>query len=206
MPRVPLGDLHLALADPGRYRQRLDHPEPGFFAPSYFNALRDAVFVFHKPGGNVPAASSYLEERLDYFKNQRRSQQMTDQFDWYVTDFAQRDLVTFQTRLNVVLPLPAWAPPGLTCSGQISRVDMVLSGGYAAWMFRARDPAGWADQLQMPLAQWALATLVLGAPPSEVSMGLVSFEEGFVDSRIYSDEEIDKAHRRFEALLHAMGY
>jgi hypothetical protein len=206
MTRLPLSDLQQALADPGKYRHGMDHPEKRFFGPSYFNALRDAIFTFHKTGGSLPAAMDYLENRLDAFKNRHRCEEIIDQCGWYVTDFLQRGLVNIQTRLPIHVLLPPWAPPDLICSGHIARIDMVPTGGYAAWLFRAKDPVGWANQLQMPLIQYALAKTVFGAPLSEVSLGIVSFEERLVDYRTYSEEEIRVAQQMLEALLHSLGY
>jgi hypothetical protein len=206
MSRLPLSDLQQALANPGKYRHDMDHPEKRFFSPSYFNALRDAIFTFHKSGGSLPTVMDYLENRLDKFKNRHRCEEIIDQCEWYVSDFFQRGLVNIQTRLPIYVHLPLWVPPDLICSGQIARVDLVPTGGYAAWMFRARDPIGWADQLQMPLIQDTLAKTVFGAPLSEVSLGIVSFEERLVDYRTYSEEEIRLAQQTLEALLHSLGY
>jgi hypothetical protein len=206
MPRIPLGEIEQALADPHKYRLLLDHPGPRFFPPSYFAALRDAVFAFHKPGATFPDATSHLEERLDGFKDHRRSQEMVEQFAWYVDDFAKSGLVNFETRLNIRLSLPPWTPPDLICSGQVARVDIVPSGGYAAWVFRAKEPGGWSDLLQMPLIQRALASSVLGAPSGEFSVGVISFRERFVESCTYSEEQIHRAQQTLEALLHEMGY
>jgi len=206
MPRLPLGELDQAQTDPIAFRQRIDHPEPKTFRPSYFSALRDAVFEFHKPGRTLPDALSYLEERLDRFSSRRRATDVVDQFAWYVAEFANRGLVTFHTRLNIRVSLPSWAPPDLVCSGQIARVDIVPTGGYAAWLFRAKEPGAWSTRLQMPLMQRTIATSVLGAPLPEVSIGVISFKERLIESRTYTLSEVDSAFDELEHILRSIGY
>jgi len=67
------------------------------------------------------------------------------------------------------------------CSQGITHLETDGHAGcHAAWLFRAKDPVSWANQLQMPLIQYALAKTAFGAPLSEVSLGIVSFEERLV--------------------------
>lgn len=58
--RLPLRDLMEASADPARYRAKLSNPPRGG-GPNYFNALRDAIFNYHKAGWTVAQAERYLE-------------------------------------------------------------------------------------------------------------------------------------------------
>ena len=89
MPRLPLGDLEEALKNPMAYRQKLQHPVSSFYGPSYFGALRDAVFKFHRTNGNVVQARRYLEGRLAQFADIARSNEIMDQFEWYTGEYSQ---------------------------------------------------------------------------------------------------------------------
>jgi hypothetical protein len=129
-----------------------------------------------------------------------------EQFEWYTEEYANRGWPAFETRLRLVLPLPSWAPPDLLCSGEVSRVDIVPAGGYAAWLMRSRGLQNWSRELRMPLIQGALASKALGVPGNEVRIGIICFEDQLIDLRSYSQREIAGAYSKLEDLLRQMGF
>jgi hypothetical protein len=206
MPRLPLGDLEEALKNPMAYRQKLQRTVSSFYRPSYFGALRDAVFKFHRTNGNLVQARKYLEGRLAQFSDVARSTEIMGQFEWYTEEYANRGWPAFETRLRLVVPLPSWAPQDLLCSGEVSRVDMVPAGGYAAWLMRSRGAQNWSRELRMPLIQGALACELLGVSGEEVRIGIICFEDRLVDLGSYSQREIAGAYSKLENLLRQMGF
>ena len=62
--RLPLRELEEADADPAGYRAKLYGPPRQPQGSTYFNALRNAIFNFHKPEWNAARAEGYLNERL----------------------------------------------------------------------------------------------------------------------------------------------
>ena len=159
MPRLPLRDLEEALRNPMAYRQKLQQSVDSFYGPTYFGALRDAIFLFHKMNGNVGQARLYLQARLARFVDTTRSTAMVEHLEWYAAECLSRRWPTFQTRLRVVIPLASRVPSDLFCSGEVGRVDMVPAGGYAAWLMQNRRPEDWTRELRMPLLQGAMKWL-----------------------------------------------
>jgi hypothetical protein len=198
--RLPLRELEEASGDPARYRAKLLGPPRQFGGPNYFNALRDAIFQFHKPGETVAEAIAYLHRRLARFGDSSREAEIEDQFRWYVEEYRNLGWPTFRTRLNLEASLPSWAPADLSCSGQVARVDLVPSGGYAGWLFMNSDTRGWRQELRMPLTQEALAR-EMNATTEEVAVGVYTFQERFVERTSYSAAEIRAAQSSFERLL-----
>jgi hypothetical protein len=206
MARLPLRDIEEALRNPAAYRQKLILSAGGSYGPTYFGALIDAVFKFHKTNGNVVEATAYLQTRLNRFLNRMRCAEIMDQFKWYIEEHANRGWPTFETRLRVFIPLPSRVRPNLFCSGEVPRVDIVPAGGYAAWLMQSRAAKDWDRELRMPLVQGALAQGPLGVPSSEIRVGIYSFQEQFVDFRSYSQTEIDQSYSDLDSLLKRMGF
>jgi len=206
MPRLPLGDLEEALKNPTAYRQKLQQPVSRFYRPSYFGALRDAIFKFHRTNGNVVQARRYLEGRLARFADIARSTEIMDQFEWYTGEYSSRGWPAFETRLRLVVPLPPWVRQDLFCSGEVSRVDMVPAGGYAAWLMRSREGENWSRELRMPLIQGALAYRTLGVQGNEVRIGIICFEDRLIDMHSFTQREIAGAYSKLENLLRQMGF
>lgn len=201
-PRLPLGDLREASADPAQYRTKLLGPTRQRGGPTYFNALRDAIFRFHRLGENVAEVEDYLRERLSRFRDPSRRDDTVDQFWWYVEKYAEYTNLgwaTFRTRLNLDVPLPSWAPADLECSGQIARADITPSG-FAGWIFLSGDTRGWRDDPRMPLIQEALAQ-EMDVTADEVTVGVYGFRARAIEQTSYSVSEIAAARRSLKNLL-----
>lgn len=201
-PRLPLGDLREASADPAQYRAKLLGPPRQRGGPTYFNALRDAIFRFHRLGENVAEVEDYLRERLSRFRDTSRRDDTVDQFWWYVEKYAEYTSLgwaMFRTRLNLGVSLPPWAPADLECSGQIARADIAPSG-FAGWIFLSGGTRRWRDDPRMPLIQEALAQ-EMAVMADEVTVGVYAFRERRVEHTSYSAAEIEEAHSSVEALL-----
>lgn len=192
-PRLPLRELEEANADPAGYRAKLYGPPRQAQGSIYFNTLRNAIFNFHKPQWTAAQAESYLEDRLASAANASKKAEVSDQFRWYVSEYETLGWTKFLTRLTVDIPLPACAPAELTISGQIARVDLVPSGGYAGWMLLSGNGRGWRRELRMPLSQEALARK-MNVPIDEIIVGVYAFRSRSVEHTSYSATEVGEAH------------
>ena len=208
MRRIPLSYLEEALRDPVAYRQRLDQEinAEGLPRQTYFGALRDAIYRFHKSGDNLIEARRYLQRRLASFASIDRKLETVDQLEWYAENVSHRGWITFQNRLHVEVPLPQRVSSELYCSGEVSRIDMVPTGGYAVWLIRVRGANNVFTELCMPLIQDTVARITLNVLPSEIQVGVYSFTEQFVNTRSYTRQEIFNAHTELGNLLRRMGY
>lgn len=205
MIRIPLNQLEQAIRNPTAYKRQLAHRSPQEYGPSYFGALRDAIFRFHR--ANDPFyAGQYLTDRLSRFRDYTKRQEMIRQFEWYVEDFFERGLLTFETRLRIVIPPPNRNIADIILSGEVSRVDIKQPKGYAAWLFKSREPESWFDELRMPLIQDVLSNSVLNTVSDEISVGIVSFEERYIDDRCYSQQQIASAWQTLDKLLTDLGF
>jgi hypothetical protein len=207
MIRLPLRELEEALTDPSSYRIRLSSSaSTGSWGPFYFGALRDAIFKYHNISGATEAeVQAYLNDRLSRFRNDTRKDSIIGQLEWYLKQYADCGLTTFQTRLRVEMSLPKSVQSQVVCTGQVSRLDIQPAGGYAAWLFRSKKYQNWSNELQMPLTQLSVANK-LNVPSHEITIGIYSFEEKFVDEHKYTQEEIDTAYQRLTNLLTALGF
>lgn len=198
--RLPLRELEEADADPAGYRAKLYGPPRQPQGSIYFNALRNAIFNFHKPEWTAARAEGYLNDRLVKAPNAAKRAEALDRFRWYTAEHEKLGWTTFLTRLTLDTPPPSSATVDLAIPGQVARVDLVPSGGFVGWMLSSGDGRGWRRELRMPLLQEALARS-LNAPIDEVAIGVYAFQSRFVGHTVYSATEVSDAHSRLERLV-----
>jgi hypothetical protein len=206
MPRIPLRELEEARANPAAYRRTLLTPSTTQFRASYFGALRDAISRYHRTNSDAHQAREYLDRRLRFFSNAQRCDEIMEQLEWYIGEVERRRWPTFQVRPNVSVPLTTRGNTPLSCSGQLGRIDLVPTGGYAAWLFKGDDLGGWEGELRMPLIQETVASTLLSVPASEVQVGVYAFSVRQVARRTFTDREIQEARRELDRLVRAMGF
>jgi hypothetical protein len=196
--------LEEASADPVGYRARLYGPPRQAQGSIYFNALRNAIFNFHKPQWTAAQAENYLEDRLAGAPNASRKAEVLDQFRWYLERYRALGWPTALTRLNLSIPLPPRAPTDLSISGQVARVDFTPSGGYAGWIFVSGAARSWRRGLRMPIVQEVLAQ-EMNVTTDEVIVGIYAFQDRTVEHTSYSATEIRDARATLENLLQRLG-
>ena len=197
---MPLRELDEADADPTGYRARLYGPPRQAQGSVYYNALRNAIFNFHKPRWNAAQAERYLEERPAGAPNAARRAEALAHFHWYLEQYRALGWPTALTRLNLSIPLPPWAPTDLSLSGQVARVDFAPSGGYAGWIFVSGTARGWRQGLRMPLVQEALAQ-EMNVTTDEITVGIYAFRDRTVEHTSFTENEVAAAHTSLEVLL-----
>lgn len=200
MQRLPLRELEDALQNPTEYRNRLSSGQPRGFGATYFGALRQAIFKLHMHGADVTQVADYLSDRLSRFKDQNRMHEMINGYYWYVHDYLKRGVVTFEAPSRISLTLASLTAADLVCSGEVSRLDLRPLDGYAAWLFRYKDPENWRNELRMPLTQLAVSQK-LNVPSDEITVGIYSFREMLVEERCFSREDILNATAKLAHLI-----
>lgn len=204
MLRIPLRDLEEATNNPEAYREKLLQPSENRFGRTYANALRSAIFKFHRLNNDLSESKAYLENYLRRWSTDSLKQTMTiENLEWYADDFLRRGWPIFENRLRVVVPQTISS--NLRCSGEATRLDIVPSGGYAAWVTKASGADSIFDELRMRLIQYTVANEKLSVPIHEVQVGVYSFEERFIQLHTYSIEEINQAYMDFEDLIQRLG-
>jgi hypothetical protein len=206
--RLALGSIEEALANPVAFRERADAGDGGGFGYTYASALRNAIYRYHSANDRDDAAD-YLEDSIQNSKTLRSAQRRAEtleQLDWYIEEHATLGWPTFDTRVRVSVPVPARAADTLKCTGEVGRIDLVPSGGYAAWLFTSSVAHDWRKELRMPLLQATLADVTLGAPANEIQVGIYDFSAREVISTTFSDKAIHAARRRFRRLVSDLGF
>ena len=207
MPRLSLGKIEQALANPAAFRAQLDAGGGGGFGYTYHAALRNGIYRFHSTA-DANDAIDYLDRSIREsakLTSVARRQATVEKLEWYTEEYLARGWPTFSARLRLEIPVPLRAAGSLTCTGEIGRVDLKPSGGYAAWLFPSEVDANWRDELRMPLLQRFLAR-DLGAPPSDIDVGMYDFINRGVVSVQYDDLSLAAAERRFRRLVRQLGY
>jgi hypothetical protein len=204
--RIPLGDLEQAARDPSGYRARMGGASRGGFTYGHFNVLRNAIRRFHGTHEDEVQARVYLENGLTRFRDTSKRAETMHQFNWYVEEYrSRRGWVTSETMGRIVVQLPPWVPAGLVCSGEVTRIDIVPSGGYAGWLFRNDDIADWRRERRMPLIQDTLAR-EMGVDTEEVMVGVYGFRQRVIEHTTYSIDEVESAYASLENLLRQLGF
>jgi hypothetical protein len=206
--RLSLGAIEAALANPAAYRAGVEAGDGGGFGYTYANALRNGIYRYHSTMDR-DAASEYLDEsirRSKKLKSTQRRIETLEQLDWYMDQHAALNWPTFDTRLRVKVPVPARAADSLTCTGEVGRVDLVPSGGYAGWLFVSTLGTNWQQELRMPLLQGVLAAEILNVATEEVQVGIYDFGGRQAVRTRFDDTTVRRARRRFSRLVTDMGF
>lgn len=205
MLKIPFTDLEKARENPPSYRANHENKKKSGMKPTVYMVLRNALFEFHKTS-SYQVAMNYLETHLEQFSNRRKCEDAVDQLQWYIDEYTKLRWHLVQTRKNIVVPLSTQYSDSLRISGQVSRLDMNPNGGYAAWLIRSKGANGWTKELQMPIIQNAIGVDLGKVHKARVIVGIVSFEERYIDLHEFSEDEIKKAHLDLEAIFKQMGY
>jgi hypothetical protein len=209
MARIPLGKLETALSNPIEFRRAMASQGTASFGETFAGALRQAIHRYHGVRDSRDAMR-YLEQRLQNsprLRNRLRRQETLEQLDWYIREHQSVDWPTFVHGYRVVVPIPGMNDAtGLTCSGEITRIDIVPTGGYALWLASTSLELNWQDELRFPLMQDTVAVHVLGVPTSEVSVGVCDLRVRRIEQRTFTPTQLTRARRRFGQLIRALGF
>jgi hypothetical protein len=135
-----------------------------------FRYWQFALRTYHKKGRQ--AALARLDGDLTgHFKatkpNLRKFAELKRQLVAYAMSFEALGhvAVEVQTRLN------ANPCPNLQIGGEIARLDLVPTGGYAVFLFWKEGGQGWQTQIRFPVVQQYFSSK-LGAPLKEITVGV----------------------------------
>lgn len=187
------------VADPVSAARRLLAQESGGIRRGgYDQALRDAIYRFHKSTSAEPDTSSgYLAQRLRSFKNERRKRRVLDDFADYIRWFHASGVQVLDVRIHVRLALNHEDE----LSGEVSRLDL-LDTGFCGVLL-GRPAPDWWTEVRMPMLQKAVAD-AYSLPLGEVSVGVQELNGTGLTCHQFSDEEVDSAVETVRAALEAM--
>jgi hypothetical protein len=158
----------------------------------YDRVLRLSIFRFHHASGQ--AARDYMAQmiRRYAFKNAQRVHEIEASLERYIAWASAGGLRVADTNVNIACEIGF-----LELRGQISRVD-VTATGYRAVVL-GEVPADWRSHLRMPLIQFAIAQMY-GRQQDKTEVGFQNLDAGNLMTSLYTNQQIDRARRRFMAL------
>ena len=190
--RISHTQLESCLASPRTWYRASLAAESHPYLMGYERVLRLSIFHFHKSSG--AAARDYMAEmiRKHHLRNVGRINTIEMSLDRYVRWAVAERLKVADTKVNLAHQMGF-----LELRGEIGRVD-VTSTGYRAVLL-GKVPDGWELELRMPLIQVAIASMY-GRPQDKTEVGFQEMDASNLITRIYSEQEIHKAQRKFMAL------
>jgi hypothetical protein len=190
--RISHTQLESCLVSPRTWYRASLAAESHPYLMGYERVLRLSIFHFHK--SSDAAARDYMAEMIQkhHLRNVSRINEIEIGLDRYVKWAVAERLKVADTKVNLAHQMGF-----LELRGEIGRVDLT-STGYRAVLF-GKVPDGWEQQLRMPLIQVAIA-LMYGRPQGKTEVGFQEMDASNLITRIYSEQEIQKAQRKFMAL------
>ena len=149
---------------------------------------------------SVDAATEYLRETVvSNFKvndrNQRRLDELVDTLYKYATAFSSLGNVA----LEVLKPMNLVINPKLTIAGEIARLDLVPSRGYAAFVLSREQAEDWRSQIRFPLMQAYFAEK-LNCALLDVSVGIYSVPDAVHELHRFSPSRVSAAQAEIAKL------
>ena len=148
----------------------VDRGDGRFARIGMFRYWQFALRTYHKEGRQ--AALARLDGNLtNHFKttkpNLRKFADLKRQLAAYAMSFEALGhvAVEVQSRLN------ANPCPNLQVGGEIARLDLVPTGGYAVFLFWKEGGDGWRNQIRFPVVQQHFSSK-LAAPLKEITVGV----------------------------------
>jgi hypothetical protein len=148
----------------------VDRHDGGFARIGMFRYWQFALRTYHKQGRQ--AALAQLDGDLSsHFKatkpNLRKFAELKRQLGAYATSFEALGHVAVEVQKR----LTATPCPNLQVGGEIARLDLVPTGGYAVYLFWKEGGHAWQDQIRFPVIQQHFASK-LTAPLKEITVGV----------------------------------
>jgi hypothetical protein len=184
--KIRLADLEKVRGDPASYRAGHRSLRAGG-GMNRRRALILAIHRYHHDGNDIEAATSYFHDLyLKHFPEDHNFELWRSRLLNYHTRFLEQgnEVSSVNFRERVVAS-------DLLVEATVPRLDLVPSGGYAAWFFET-SMYPWEQELRMPILQRHLASR-FWVDPSLVSVGIYVLESGQYVCRTYSSVELDEA-------------
>jgi hypothetical protein len=187
--RVSHRNLEEARGNPEAYVRRMARERGEGFRLSVPRCWQLATYEFHRRG-SLDLAEAYFDGLCGRFK--RTASNLAKIRDYrgglrrYVEDYQERGRVFVATMVRISMDLGN----DVFLAGEVGRVDVVLAGGYGAYLI-GQGYEGWQGQLRMPLLQRYVAG-EFGVAVADVRVGVYSFDRGHEEQR-FTPAEVTNA-------------
>ena len=159
----------------------------------YAGMTKLAIYRYHA-SGDAEAARQHLRSLLGRFGNEGKKLGAEFELDAYIA-WAEREAVIVADR-KVRLGYDLGS--GIALGGEVSRVDIDLTGGYRGVLLGTCDPS-WQTELRMPLLQRALAAH-FSRDEAEIWIGVQELDGSGLQTVRFSAGQMDDAESRARAV------
>ncbi|MCX6992872.1 MAG: hypothetical protein NT011_06985 [Kiritimatiellaeota bacterium] len=128
-------------------------------------------------------------------RNEQLLEDLVDKLVAYHDDFTALNHYVIETAKRITISPCS----DVIVTGEIPRIDLVPSGGYAVYFF-IKESGNWQAELRMPLIQ-SLCAGFFGCPLSEVLVGVYVFSENRHESVSFDISRLTLANTEFTSLI-----
>ncbi len=193
--KLGLARLEEARANPRAMRAALRSTARVRMSFSRARALYLSAMRYHKEGDDLDSARDYLTEV--YRKNFKRLEELPILLR-ELTSYASRYQSAGNAYITVGRRISIPVSADFELGGEIPRVDLVTTGGYAIWLF-SRIQRSWRNELRMPLIQFHFAQ-TLGVDAQQIRVGFYFFSPATYESECFLQPAIDNARRECQGI------
>lgn len=194
--KISHGQLELFRFDPNAFTaQRATRPLVG---KSMFRMWQYSLKKLHSE--NLGIAATHLQNIIhSNFKINRNNEKRLDDLIFMLYQYADAFSTLGNIALEVLKPISLVISPKLTITGEITRLDLVPTGGYAAFLLSRDKCENWQEQIRFPLIQAHFA-IKLNCQLQDVSVGIYSIPEGKHEIHRYTVSHVNSAQNEITTL------
>ena len=149
---------------------------------------------------NVDTAAGHLHDTiLSNFKVNNHNEQRMDELIDALYEYASAFESLGHVAVEVLKPMNLAINPKLTISGEITRLDLIPTGGYAAFVLSRDAGEDWRRQIRFPLIQAHYAKK-LNCSLNEIAVGIYSVPDGTHELRRFSALRVSAAQTEIARL------
>ena len=198
---LPFSQLEEARKNPARFGKGYSSGRGGFNSRNFRTFLSTAVGQFHRGSSKQAVVDAFTKKCEDKLKLQAhfaaRLKHYRNILEAYCDSYASQGCQFIEVKKPTRLAIG----PHLL-RGRVDRFDMRIPTGYRATTTQL-ERSQWQSELRWPLIQKAIAT-ELGAPTSEVEVGVFCYDDASYGYRIFNDAEIAAAEAEAGTILDAV--
>jgi len=192
MIKFSLTELETARRNPAGFARTLIEKSSSKerFSFSIYQAWQNAVLYWHKINDDARALE-YLREALTKFRTIARNENAQLERMRKLTSYirSHRNLKYSFMEGRKIVSIPIYNDVLLT--GRIPIINLNSNGGYSI-VFFSKGSASWDDQLKLPITQSFFAETAFGCDPSNVEVGIFSYNDERYYLKTYGQKDIRK--------------
>lgn len=190
--RIPHRALEDVRLNPEAYARRMARGGGEVHRTSVLRYWQLAVYEFHRRN-SVAAAEGYFDGACARFAKSARMQRKIQDYRQGLREYVEQFRRSGHTFVAVGVRISLDLGSDIQMTGEVSRVDVITSGGYGAYLI-GRVSEQWETELRMPLLQHYFAD-EFNVDVEDVRVGVYSVDWGCHRERLFPRGEVSAAVR-----------